>query len=340
MLGDEPKGLAVKDGTVEDVEDLPSEACEHYLVKDQVHGYKCTKCGLTGYVSDIREKGCKVRKPGVEAAPAPVPKEPQEPEETPGFGASAAVVGREMALKAQMEVLPEVGENVAADAEAAEAVLQQELAELEMLEEELLMQELLEEELELSNLEAQLLAESGVETEEEKGLQQPVLESLAVKNPETAPQGEIAAEEEVGTSSEDLTRRFKRLRLASASFEEPMEPKETDCLVVKEVEEVKLPDPEDVDNWKRFTAVDGPFASEPNPKYKEYWKRFVVKPNANAAAIHIDNVDTLPHDAVAEPGDPSSEVHEAPSELPQPGPTATSEPLPVNGKEIPADPFG
>ena len=339
--GDTPKDPTVKDDTMESVEDLPGEVWEHYIVKDQVHGYKCTKCGLTGHVSDIREKGCKVPKPGAEAIPPPVPKE------TAGLGASAAVVGREAALKAQTEIAteaPAATQDVVADAEADEAALQKELADLEKMEEELLMQELLQEEFELSNLEAQLLAECGVEDEEEKGLQQAVLESLASKSPEATPKREVDPEEEAGTSSEDLTRRFKRLRLASASFEEPKEAEREQSKGhgLKKVEDVKPADPKDVDYWKRFTVLDGPVASEPNPKYKDYWKRFVVQRQGKGVVVsEIDNAETLPmevHEVVEAP-EIGQGVLEATRDLVKNEPENPPEAVPaVLGREIPSDP--
>ena len=242
-------------GTFDGGDGNPGKPWEHYILKDATHGYKCSRCLLTGHVSDIRDKPCKVPAPTSSEASLP----PPASNETVPAGASAAAVGSEVLAAAQPVAAhaSDAVDSMRPVHHDAPADLLEEIQQLEALEQKLQQcvreqdARELAEELELAELEQEILEMESLMTEEdylEKALKESMDEYIAREAEE--------AREAGGTRE----------------AEEPLKPREL------------FVGPTNIFNSPVATSTsDGAAASDvvdPDTKkhYQKYWSRFVATP--------------------------------------------------------------
>lgn len=107
----------------------------HYIVKNKEHGYECLRCGMKGYVGDIRAKEC--------ANPTGEPVYPEEVDEEPhrSEGMTVDVPSAIEEEAANLKAMEEEMRSFRALEEKLAAIneIQAELERLEALEEEKLM---------------------------------------------------------------------------------------------------------------------------------------------------------------------------------------------------------
>lgn len=229
---------------------------------------------MTGYVADIRDKNCLV---------APPTKTSENPMVTPtstthGFGASAAVVGSEVA-KASVATLGVIPSTVplntpvpipTTDRGEMQRQIDKELALLGDLEAELAYQDALaqDEALELAELEEQILELEGYMTEEQQ-LERAIKESVE----EQQERDRVEIEEKDGANT-------KVKRCLSAALTDAAEPP------VKKAACGKSMGPKD--------DPDQILPLEPEAKklYENYWSRFVATPQNHGRSV--DDAKSMP----------------------------------------------
>ena len=252
----------------------PGKPWLHHIVKDPVNGFKCLKCSTTGYVTDIRDKNCIVAPPS-ETAGSPMVTPTST---TRGFGASAAVVGSEMA-KASVATLGVIPSTVplntpvpipTTDAGELQRQIDMELALLGNLEAELAYQDVLAEEeaLELAELEEQIEELEGYMTEEQ------MLERAIKESTEEQHERDRAEIEEKDGATTTVKRSL------SAALTDAAEPP------VKKAACGKSTGPKD--------DPDQILPLEPEAKqiYVNYWSRFVATPQNHGRSV--DDAKNMP----------------------------------------------
>ena len=203
--------------TADGESELPGNPWEHYIVKDRLRGFKCTKCSLKGLVADIRSKPCKIPDPNI---PKPL-SDSSVPASSSTAGASAAVVGRDLALQAASSASSTIP--LSADADIEKGVEQlmsapcDRASDLEIL-------KILQEKLELEELmlqEATLLSEEA-DLQEVLEIRDAVEESMAEPTPAAVGHEEPVVDAAPSQDSEvaDVEQKFKRMRLYSRSLSE------------------------------------------------------------------------------------------------------------------------
>ena len=238
---------------------FPGKPWEHYIVKDKAHGFKCLKCKLVGYVSDIREKDCTLLPPGKHEAP-PTTEPTTISTGSDGLVASAALVGEKQAKAGVIAnpptLVPTVTVSTLTTTRDFERDLEREIAALVALEAELEYQAMLEEEeqAELAELDSQIKELETYMTEEEQ-LERALQESL-----------QEAKEREAEETVAKLTKK------------RPLSMGEVGCLEPPAKKTCAAPDPK-----KEPKGTDQIPELDPKARkiYKDYWARFVATPQNN-----------------------------------------------------------
>ena len=246
-------------------QEFPGQPWEHYLVKDRTRGFKCLKCGKMWHdVSELRAKPCKIPRPEPKPCPSPLARA------TAAHGASAAVVGKELATLGCSEVATLEREKAALEEESLylmELLAIQELRELEL-------------ELEEAELEAQIMEYNSYESEEVQ-LSRALKESL-----EEVQILEAHVPEILGKESKPVTESTPTLSTPTPSAHVSEAAAEPDMMPPPAPVGSKRKEPEKGDQpttaMAKKAKVDSdelPVLSQEEQKpYQKFWARYVATP--------------------------------------------------------------
>ena len=254
------------------MEEFPGEPWEHYLVKNRPRGYKCLKCFLVGADTEvIRSQGCKIPKP-VPVVPSP----PAPPSDSIiALGASAAVVGVEMAVKgcAQHAALEVETKYI----EQLEIQLAEEVELEQLLEEELrLEEEALQLEIEELMEKYQNLGEEEQNLGEEEQLQMAISRSLEDSSLGDSP--EPVATEPVAKGVPPKPEVAEHpVGVKGPCVMESLEPKKNPPRKMKrklEIKDDEIPE----------------LSPEIQKKYRSFWGRYVATPQHNGERSEVKSL--------------------------------------------------